>query len=536
MWNPDILEELRQKKEAASRGGGAERAEKQHAAGKLTARERLEILFDPGTFLETDTLWMARPGAESAGAGGIPEDEKDGSRAVPGNANDRTRAVPGDGVVTGCGKINGRMVYAYSEDFTVLGGTLGETHSLKICRIQDLALQNGCPIVAVCDSGGARIQEGIRSIAGYSGIFRRNTLASGVIPQIAVMLGPCAGGACYSPAICDFIFMTEHTARMFITGPTVVRSAIHEEISSEELGGAQVHAERSGVAHFVYPDDRTCLLGVRKLLSYLPQNREASLPLAEPARNDRSGLLQEIVPENMRLSYDVRDVIRCIADEDSFLEIQERFAGSLAAGFARMDGSPIGIIASQPCVAAGTLDIDASDKAARFIRFCDCFNIPLLTLVDSPGFMPGKKQEHGGIIRHGAKLLYAYCEATVPKVTLILRKAFGGAYIAMNSKYTGADYVYAWPIAQIAVMGPEGAVDILHRRRLAESGHPEEERKALTEAYQETFLNPYIGAENGCIDDVIHPDETAEILRRSFEALRRKEAGIPKKKHGNIPL
>ncbi len=514
MWNEKHLEILNERKRQAFLGGGEKRIEKQHAAGKLTARERLDILFDKGTFVEVGMLREARP-------------DKNG---------EKIKIYPGDGVVTGYGMINGRKVFASSEDFTVNGGSLGEVHSQKICHIQDLAMKNRCPFVSINDSGGARIEEGINSIAGYSGIFLRNTYASGVIPQIAVMLGPCAGGACYSPAICDFVFMAENDARMFVTGPVVVKTAMHEEISSEELGGARIHASKSGVAHFIYPDDRTCLNGVRELLTYLPQNCDEKPPFAQTETVDESNRIEEIVPENMRMSYDVRDVIKTFIDRDSFFEVHRDFAQNIVVGFARFDGNTIGIVANQPRVAAGTLDIDTSDKTARFIRFCDCFNIPIMTLIDVPGYMPGSYQEHHGLIRHGAKILYAYSEATVPKVGLIMRKAFGGAYIAMNSKHMGADLVYAWPIAQIAVMGPEGAISILYKTQLEEAEDPQKLREKLIHEYEEKYLNPYIGAANGFIDDVIDPRSTRDVLSRAFKLLSTKKDSIPQKKHGNIPL
>ena len=515
MWSTSTVDDLVRRREAAWAGGGEKRTEQQHASGKLTARERLDILFDEGTFVELGTFREPRP---------------DGS----GNPG---KAVPGDGVVTGYGKIDGRTVYAASQDFTVNGGSLGEAHAQKICHVMDLAMATRCPFISINDSGGARIEEGIHSIAGYAGIFLRNTKASGVIPQIAVILGPCAGGACYSPAICDFIFMTEETSRMFITGPAVVKASMHETITSEELGGAQVHATKSGVVHFVYEDDEATLMGVRDLLSYLPQNNLEEPPFdGETVPVDGSDAIEEIVPENMRMAYDVRDVIDTFVDQDTFLEVQPWFARNVVVGFARLDGYTIGIVANQPSVSAGTLDIDTSDKAARFIRFCDCFNIPLMTLVDVPGYMPGSVQEHNGIIRHGAKILFAYSEATVPKVSLIMRKAYGGAYIAMNSKQMGADLVYAWPIAQIAVMGPEGAVDILYKKQMQNAEDPQAERARLVEEYEKKHLNPYIGAASGYIDDVIAPEDTRAVISSAFDSLRKKQEKSPWKKHGNIPL
>ena len=513
MWNGKYRDQLLTRRRAARQGGGQERVDRQHGKGKLTARERLEILFDPGTFVELDTLMAAQEGT-------------DGNR------------FPGDGVITGYGEVGGRLVCASAQDFTVMGGTLGATHSRKISRVMDLALTSKVPYVSLNDSGGARIEEGIASLDGYSGIFWRNTRASGVIPQISVILGPCAGGACYSPAITDFVFMTQETANMFITGPAVVETALGEKVTAEELGGAAVHAEKSGVAQFVFSTDRACLQGVRQLLTYLPSSREDQPPVVIGKARDDSARLEDLVPEDPRKGYDVRDVILTFADEGSFLEIAAAFARNVVIGLFRMDGEVIGVVANNPGGGlAGALDIDASEKAARFVRFCDCFNIPLLTLVDVPGFIPGVHQEHGGIIRRGAKLLYAYAEATVPKVTLILRKAFGGAYIAMNSKGMGADLVYAWPTAQTAVMGAEGAVAILHGRELAKAEDPAAEKARLTERYEQEFMTPYIAVEKGYIDEVILPEETRSRLRCAFDVLKRKNrlaAGY--RPHGNIPL
>lgn len=511
MWDRAVFDRLDEKMAAAKAGGGAARVQKQRAAGKLTARERLEVLFDPGTFTEV---------------GGLVE-----SRVPDFGMADKK--VPGDGVVTGYGKIGGRLAFASSEDFTVVGGTLGESHALKICQIQDMALNARAPIVMINDSGGARIEEGLHSLNGYSGIFLRNTRASGVIPQIAVVMGPCAGGACYSPAICDFVFMVENTSYMFITGPQVLRSATGEEIGADELGGAQVHAAKSGVAHFTYENDRLCLEGVRALLSYLPQNNRAPGPVVEGRPQDGSGRLQQIVPQDPRKGYDVRAVIGTMADRDSFLEIQEGWARNAVVGLGRMDGRTVGFVADQPCHMGGAIDCHASDKMARFIRMCDCFNIPLVVLIDVPAFLPGVDQEHSGIIRHGAKLLYAFSEATVPKISLIMRKAYGGAYIAMNSKRMGADIVFAWPIAELAVMGAEGAVSVICRRAIeADPGC----REALIREYEEQFLNPYIAAARGFIDEVIAPEETRGKIAGALEMLRDKERAAPWKKHGNIPL
>ncbi len=515
MWDKKYGEELLARRQKALQGGGEKRIEKQHLAGKLTARERVEILFDRDTFVEIETLVESR--SDEFGM-----DQK---------------RIPGDGVIIGYGMINGRIVYASIEDFTVMGGTLGEYHSRKICQIMDMAIKMRAPYISVNDSGGARIEEGISSLDGYSGMFYRNTLASGFIPQISVILGPCAGGACYSPAITDFIFMANQSGKMFITGPGVVKAAIGESVTAEELGGARMHSTRSGVLHFVYEDDASCLLGVRELLSYLPANCSEEPPFNPGFRAvEKCELLQEVVPDNQRKTYDIKDVLKCFVDEGSFFEIQRDYAQNLIIGLARLDGSVVGIVANNPKVFGGALDINASDKGARFIRFCDCFNIPILTLVDVPGFFPGKDQEHNGIIRHGAKLLYAYSEATVPKITLIMRKAFGGAYIAMNSKGMGADVVFAWPIAQIAVMGAEGAVDILHKKKIAEAENPDAKRKTLIAEYEEHFMTPYIAAQRGFIDEVILPEETRKKISESFFALKDKNEMKRARKHGNIPL
>ena len=555
-------QDLEERRKKALCGGGEAKIQKQHDGGKLTARERLELLFDKGTFVETDTLVESR----------IDDFDLD------------KRRVPGDGVVTGYGYVEGRLVYAASEDFTVIGGTLGESHSMKIRRIQDMALEMKAPFVCINDSGGARIEEGIDSLSGYAGMFLRHTKASGVIPQIAVILGPCSGGACYAPAICDFIFMVKNTSTMFITGPNVVKTVINEETTVEELGGAMVHAEKSGVSHFTYDSEQECLMGVRKLLNYLPSSYGQKAPVIlkeekkalsrsfnrvlermgglgrklhgkkekevramasgtgmdpEEARRRKlnpCALLTSIVPDNSRHAYDVKKVIDCIVDWDSFFEVQAQFAKNVVVGFSRMEGNTVGIVANQPMVMGGSLDYHASDKAARFIRFCDCFNIPLVTLVDVPAFLPGTAQEHNGIIRHGAKMLYAYSEATVPKISVILRKAYGGAYIAMNSKEMGADYVYAWPIAEIAVMGAEGAVNIAFRRKIKAADDPEAMRAECIREYEKRFLNPYVAASRGFVDEVIHPEETRERLLSSLKAFAGKEAASPKKKHGNIPL
>lgn len=514
MWDSKYTDELIEKRAKASVGGGEDQIARQHSRDKLTARERSEALFDDGTFTEVNDLVT--------------------SRATDFDMDKKKR--PGDGVVTGYGTIHGRIAFVASQDFTVGGGSLGEAQAMKICRIMDKALDMKAPLIFINDSGGARIEEGIDGLAGYAGIFYRNTMASGVIPQISVILGPCAGGACYSPAIADYIFMTEKNSQMFITGPDVVRSVTGEDISQLDLGGAHVHSTKSGVAHFVYSDELSCLNGVRKLLGYLPQNNEEK-PMVVPGKEiDRSVELTKIVPDNPKQAYDVKEVIRTFIDENSFFEVQPCFAQNIVVGFARLEGKTIGIIANQSKYMAGSLEINASDKAARFIRFCDCFNIPLLTLVDVPAFLPGSQQEHGGIIRHGAKLLYAYSEATVPKVGLVMRKAYGGAYIAMNSKGTGADIVYAWPIAELAVMGAAGAVSIIGRKAIKAAENPSEKKKELLEEYNEKFMNPYIAAEHGYIDEVILPSETRQRIVAAFRMLESKKKAIPNKKHGNIPL
>lgn len=537
----DALQNLEERRSKAAMGGGQLKIDKQHAQGKMTARERIEMLFDKGTFVEVDGFMESR----------IDDFDLD------------KRRVPGDGVVTGYGEVEGRLVFAASEDFTVIGGTLGEVHSFKITRLQDMAMAMKAPFICINDSGGARIEEGISSLSGYSGMFLRHTKASGMIPQIAVILGPCSGGACYAPAICDFIFMVKDISKMFITGPNVVKTVINEEVSVEELGGAEVHAKKSGVSHFTYETEGECLMGVRKLLNYLPSSFDGEAPVvqpiaekesllfsvnrmlsklslhkkfAEPAEVNPCAKLKEIVPDNSRNAYDVKRVIQCIADEGSFFEVQEEFAPNVVVGFARMRGESVGFVANQPGSMAGSLDYHASDKMARFIRFCDCFNIPLVTLVDVPAFLPGTAQEHNGIIRHGAKVLYAYSEATVPKISLIMRKAYGGAYIAMNSKEMGADMVFAWPIAEIAVMGADGAVNIAFKRKIKSSPDPEAMRAQCKKEYEERFLNPYVAAARGYVDEVIKPEESREKILRALQVLKTKTAEAPKKKHGNIPL
>lgn len=514
MWDKHFNEDLEKRRKEAREGGGVRRVEKQHDAGKLTARERIDILFDKGSFVEVNTLIKSR-----INDFGLEE-----------------RNVYGDGVVTGYGKINGRLVFASSEDFTVIGGTLGEYHSLKICKLMDMAIDMRAPLITINDSGGARIEEGVCSLSGYSGMFLRNTTASGVIPQIAVIMGPCAGGACYSPAICDFVFMTEKTGRMFITGPKVIHAVTGEVTTTGDLGSAEVHMKKSGVAHFSYPDDRSCLEGVRNLLSYLPQNNAEPPPVQAGEAVDESDKIPEIVPENQRKPYDVRKVIKTMVDKESFFEIQPEFAQNIAVGFARMDGETIGLVANQPNCMGGVLDINASDKSARFIRFCDCFNIPVVSLIDVPAFLPGAAQEHSGIIRHGAKLLYAYSEATVPKISVIMRKAYGGAYIAMSSKNMGADMTFAWPIAQIAVMGAEGAIEVIFNKEIDDAEDQEAEKNKLKDMFEQKFMNPYIAASYGYIDEVIFPSETRSRIKSALDLLNTKKKSAPFKKHGNIPL
>ena len=514
MWQKETLNDLSARRAKARVGGGEERAAKQHAQGKLCARERLALLFDPDTFTEVDALVSARStdfGMEK-------------------------KRVPGDGVVVGYGKVGGRLVFAASQDFTVIGGSLGEYHAKKICHVMDMAVEMRAPFVSINDSGGARIEEGIDSLSGYADIFYRNTRASGVIPQIAVILGPCAGGACYSPAICDFIFMTEGKGQMYITGPAVIKAVTGEEVTVEELGGAQMHNCVSGVAQFSYPDDAACLAGVRTLLSYLPQSAGAPLPRYIASREERSRDLQELIPDNPKKAYDMLEVIAKFADTDSFFEVQSGFAKNLIVGFFRMDGEVFALVANQPKVMGGSLDFNAADKAARFIRFCDAFGIPILTLVDVPAFLPGKNQEASGIIRHGAKMLYAYSEATVPRVTLILRKAYGGAYIAMNSKGIGADMVFAYPIAEIAVMGAEGAANIVFRREIEASPDRDAARAEKIREYSDKFMNPYVAAQRGFVDEVISPEETRSKISRAFSMLKTKQKDGPRRKHGIIPL
>ncbi len=503
------IDHLRKLEAQARLGGGATRIEQQHAKGKYTARERLEMLLDPGSFQELDAF--ARAGKDD---------------------------IPGDSVITGWGEVAGRPIYVYAQDFTVLGGSVGVVHGRKICKLMDLALANGAPIVSLNDSGGARIQEGVDALAAYGEIFYRNTIASGVIPQISVILGPCAGGAVYSPAITDFTFMVSGTSHMFITGPGVVRSVTREEASFDELGGAGVHGQKSGVAHFVHDDEEAALASVQRLLGFLPGNNVDDPPWHEPSDlPDRlAAELDEIVASAPDQAYDMRQVVQAIVDDGDLLEVHAGFARNLLVGFARLGGYVVGIVAQQPEILAGVLDIDASDKGARFIRFCDCFNIPLVTLADTPGFLPGVGQEHGGIIRHGAKMLFAYAEATVPKVAVITRKAYGGAYIVMSSKHLRGDVNLAWPSAEIAVMGPEGAVNVIHRKALAASSDPDTLRAQLIAEYRDQFANPYVAAAQGYLDAVIAPRETRPHLIAALKALRGKRASLPRKKHSNIPL
>ena len=510
------IEKLARLRAESQQGGGEKRIEAQHEKGKLTARERIALLLDEGSFEELDPFVTHR-----ATEFGLDE-----------------KKFLGDAVVTGYGKVDGRPVYLFAQDFTVFGGSLSEVVAEKICKVMDLAVKNGTPFIGLLDSGGARIQEGVESLAGYGEIFLRNTLSSGVIPQISAIMGPAAGGAVYSPALTDFIFMVQGTGQMYITGPDVIKAVTGEVVTLEQLGGAMVHASQSGNCHFVAPNDKECLKMVRQLLSYLPQNNMDEAPLAEttddPNRRDEE--LLHIGPEDPTQAYNMKEVIRRVVDDGEFMEVHEHYAPNIIIGFARLRGRAVGIVAQQPSVLAGCLDIDASDKAARFVRFLDCFNIPIITFCDVPGYMPGVDQEYGGIIRHGAKLLYAYSEATVPKVTVITRKAYGGAYVAMSSKHLRGDINYAWPTAEIAVMGPEGAVNIIYRETIQKAENPEETRKNLIAEYKEKLANPYVSAARGYIDDVIDPRETRPRLIKALEMLQNKRDSNPPKKHGNIPL
>ncbi|MEI2665158.1 acyl-CoA carboxylase subunit beta [Rossellomorea sp. LJF3] len=509
------INELYDRRREVELGGGDEKIDKQHEKGKLTARERIDILVDPGSFVELNPFIEHR--CSDFGLEGVQG--------------------PGDGVVTGYGKVNGKPIYLFSQDFTVFGGALGEMHAKKISHVMDLAVKNGAPFIGLNDSGGARIQEGVVSLDGYGHIFYRNAVYSGVIPQISVIMGPCAGGAVYSPAITDFVFMVDETSQMFITGPKVIETVTGEKISSEDLGGAKVHNSISGNAHFRGKTEEEVLQEVRRLLTYLPQNNEEKPPrLDVDEEDDYRANLTDLIPFDAIRPYDVRTVINEIVDEGSFMEVQKEFAKNIVVGLARIKGEVVGLVCNQPKFMAGGLDIDSSDKASRFIRFCDSFNIPLITFEDVTGFFPGIKQEHGGIIRHGAKILYAYSEATVPKMTVILRKAYGGAYVALNSKSIGADLVFAWPNAEIAVMGPQGAANIIFAREIASSDNPEELREQKIEEYREKFANPYVAASRGMVDDVIDPRETRIKLIQGLEMMRNKREERPKKKHGNIPL
>lgn len=510
----DKLERLARAREASEQGGGPARLASQHAKGKLSARERLEVLLDEGSFVEIDRFVTSRSLEESE------------------------TPIYGDGVVTGHGRIDGRLVYVFSQDFTVFGGSLSEAHAAKICKIMDLALRSGAPVIGLNDSGGARIQEGVVSLGGYADIFLRNTLASGVIPQISAVLGPCAGGAVYSPAITDFIFMVRGTSYMFVTGPNVVKTVTHEDVTMEALGGADTHAGTSGVAHFACDSEPACLQHIRDLFRYIPGNNVDDPPRGSgrDPRGRREESLLNVVPDNPNKPYDMREVITRVVDDGVFYEVQPDYAANILIGFAHLGGHSVGIVANQPSVLAGVLDINASMKAARFVRFCDCFNIPLVTFEDVPGFLPGVAQEHGGIIKHGAKLLFAYCEATVPKLTVITRKAYGGAYDVMSSKHIRGDFNVAWPSAEIAVMGPKGAVEILYRREIAEADDPQAALDTHVSEYTEKFANPYIAAARGYVDDIIDPRDTRPRLIEALESLAGKRDSNPPKKHGNLPL
>ncbi|HEY0997805.1 MAG TPA: acyl-CoA carboxylase subunit beta [Gemmatimonadaceae bacterium] len=512
----DKLELLDRRRAAAEEGGGAARIAAQHKKGKLSARERLDLLLDEGSFVEFDRFVTHR--STDFGL----EEQK----------------VYGDGVVTGYGRIEGRLVYVFSQDFTVFGGSLSESHAEKICKVMDLAVRNGAPVIGLNDSGGARIQEGVVSLGGYADIFLRNTLASGVVPQVSAILGPCAGGAVYSPAITDFIYMVRGSSYMFVTGPNVVKTVTHEDVTMEDLGGADTHASTSGVAHFTHDSEPAALQAIRELFRFVPSNNLEDPPrgAGRDPRDRRDEALLDVVPDHPSKPYDMHDVIRRVVDDGEFYEVQKDYAGNILCGFAHLGGMSVGIVANQPAVLAGVLDISASLKAARFIRFCDCFNIPLVTFEDVPGFLPGVAQEHGGIIKHGAKLLYAYCEATVPKVTVITRKAYGGAYDVMSSKHIRGDYNVAWPTAEVAVMGPKGAVEILFRKEINEAADPQAAMDERVAEYTEKFANPYVAASRGYVDDIIDPRDTRPRLIDALETLRTKRDRNPPKKHGNLPL
>lgn len=510
------VDELRRRHAAAEAGGGVERRDRQHKEGKLSARERIDLLLDEGTFEETDKLVRHR-----CRDFGMEE-----------------QVIDGDGFVTGYGQIHGRLVYVFAQDFTVFGGSLSEANARKICKLMDMALKNGAPVIGLNDSGGARIQEGVLSLAGYADIFLRNTISSGVVPQISAIMGPCAGGAVYSPALTDFVFMVDRTSHMFVTGPDVLRTVTHEDVSKEKLGGGLTHNSTSGVAHFLAHDDADCLRMVRSLVEYIPSNNRDDAPRrpTQDAWDREDAALDSAVPSESNVPYDIKDIIRRVVDDGEFFEVHEHFAGNIVVGFAHMDGQSVGIVANQPAVLAGCLDINSSVKGARFVRFCDAFNIPILTFEDVPGFLPGTDQEFGGIIRHGAKLLYAYAEATVPKITVITRKAYGGAYCVMGSKHLRTDINFAWPTAEIAVMGPEGAVNIVYRRELASAPDSDATRRAKVDEFRERFANPFVAAEHGFVDDVIEPRLTRPKVIRALRMLASKVDTSPRKKHGNIPL
>jgi len=512
----DKINDLRSRLETIQAGGGEKRIEKQHKSGKMTARERINMLMDEGSFVEIDAFIKHR-----CTEFGMEKEE-----------------TPAEGVVTGYGTVDGRLVYVYAQDFTVSGGSLGEMHAKKICKVLDLAMKMGAPVVGINDSGGARIQEGVDALSGYGQIFFRNTMASGVVPQISVIMGPCAGGAVYSPALTDFIFMVDKTSQMFITGPQVIKAVTGEEVSAEDLGGGMTHNRTSGVAHFLSENETACIADIKKLLSFLPSNNMETAPIFD-VQDDVNRLeesLNTIIPESSNKAYDMKDIIRTIVDNGDFFEVQPYFAQNIITGFARLNGASIGIIANQPKVLAGCLDINASDKAGRFIRTCDAFNVPILNLIDVPGFLPGTTQEYGGIIRHGAKMLYAYSEATVPIVNVITRKAYGGAYLAMCSKDLGADMVFAWPQAEIAVMGPEGAANIIFKRDIESAENPAQARAEKIQDYKDRFATPYIAASRGYVDDVIEPSTTRQRLISAFDMLASKRETRPSKKHGNLPV
>ena len=510
------VEELRHRRQAVLKGGGADRVAKIHAEGRLTARERVELLLDPASFQELGVFVEHRTTDFGMGS----------------------KRIPGDGVVAGYGLVDGRKVLVFAQDFTVFGGTLSEENAKKICQVMDLAVENGVPVIGLNDSGGARIQEGVQSLGGYAEIFLRNTLASGVVPQISAVLGPCAGGAVYSPAITDFVIMVRGTSHMFVTGPNVIKEVTKEDVSFEDLGGAMAHNQKSGVAHFAVDDDEACIAAIRRLLSFLPQNNVDDPPRAtcNDAADRMESRLNDIVPAEPNRPYDMKEIVRLVVDDGDFFEVHEHYATNIIVGFARLDGHPVGVIGNQPASLAGVLDINSSVKGARFVRFCDAFNIPLVTFEDVPGFLPGTQQEWGGIIRHGAKLLYAYCEATVPKLTVVVRKAYGGAYDVMSSKHIRGDYNVAWPGAELAVMGAEGAVNIVYRKEIESAADPAEARAKRVAEYREKFANPYIAASLGYLDDVIEPQETRPRLIRALRMLANKRQHLPPKKHGNIPL